>query len=136
MLCPQPQSILISDHLPKIPSWRLPVTSTRKTALFSPSRDSDPQACLHAKDYKISSWKASIHHTPEVSLSLRLSQAGLNPTKKHMGLIFCLFAFPLLAQGPYNQGHKRVTILDQTGMHPRVAWCGEPCPKAGRCSHS
>lgn len=103
VLCPQPQSILVYDHLPKIPSWRLQselVTSTGKTALFSPSRDSDPQACLQAKDYKISSWKASTHDTPQVSLSLRLSQAGLNPTKKHMGLIFGLFAFPLLAQGP------------------------------------
>ena len=107
------------------PSWRLQselITSTGKTALFSPSRDSDPQACLQAKDYKIFSWKASTHDTPEVSLSLRLSQAGLNPTKKHMGLIFCLFAFPLLDQGP-QPGPQTVAILDPPGVKRTSSHC-------------
>ena len=70
MLCPQPQAILLADHLPKTPSWRLQselVASTGKTALRSPSRDGDPQARLRAEDYKISSWKASTRDTPEVS---------------------------------------------------------------------
>lgn len=91
VLCPQPQSILIADHLPKTPSCRLQselVASTGKTALLSLSRDGDPaRLASEPKITKFLPGKPVPMIPPRYPSSLRRPQAGISPTKEHMGLI-------------------------------------------------
>lgn len=96
-------SILIADHLPKTPSCRLQselVASTGKTALPSLSRDGDPQACLRAEEYtKFLPGKPVPMIPLRYPSSLRRPQAGISPTKEHMGLILACLHLLCLPEG-------------------------------------